>query len=181
MSWYGVDYIFTEYFFNLLDNFIVVDAYLNTTFNSILTRLSEILPFLVKYSIGYCHFYYQLGYGLVFYIYIYRRRKARKTNNWQSFYGNSILNWILFNISIFNKFVFNRNFAIYLKSKITKTFAVIFFWVNNVKKNGNVFSKISNLYSIIKQNVKLHKWTPLFKRTSYISFTTFLRRFTKRK
>jgi len=39
------------------------------------------LPYIIKTVIGYCHFYYQLGYGLVFYIYIYRRYRANKKSN----------------------------------------------------------------------------------------------------
>lgn len=176
-----MDYIFTEFFFNLLDNFISVSAHVNSAFEVVLTRLSEILPVLVRYSIGYCHFYYQLGYGLVFYIYLYRRRKAKKTNNWQSFYGNSILNWVIFNFSIFNKFIFNRNFIIYLKAKLTKTLAVVVFWLNNNQQQKNITTKTYNTLSVLFNTIKLQQWTPIFKRSSYISFVTLLKRFTKRK
>ncbi len=176
-----MDYIFTEFMFNFLNDYINVSNYVDSVFNTLLTSLSNSLPIIVRYSIGYCHFYYQLGYGLVFYIYIYRRRKAKKNNNWQTFYGNSILNWFLFNISIFNKFLFNRDFVAFLKAKLTKTFIVIFFWFNNSLKKNSILSKYIKIVAHVSSGLKLQTWTPIFKRSSYISFLTFLKRFTKRK
>jgi hypothetical protein len=176
-----VDYIFTEFFFNLLNTFISVNAHISSVFEAVLFWLSDFLPLLVKYTIGYCHFYYQLGYGLVVYIYLYRRRKAKKSNNWQSFYGNSTLNWVVFNLSIFNKFVFNRNFIIYLKAKLTKTLTVALFWLKNGYQYNTTIVKTFNVLNLLVKSSKLQQWTPLFKRTSYISFMTVLKRFTKRK
>ena len=178
---YGVDYIFTEFMFTFLNIYVNLNSHLESAFNVLLVWLSHSLPVLVRYSIGYCHFYYQLGYGLVFYIYIYRRRKAKKKSNWQTFYGNSILNWALFNTSIFNKFVFNRNFVSYLKAKLTKTISIFSFWFSsNFKKNTNAV-KFFKLLSYYSNSINLQIWAPIFKRSSYISFLTLLKRFTKRK
>lgn len=176
-----MDYIFTEFFFNFLNNFVSVETYVNSMFESFLIQLSDTLPVLVRYTIGYCHFYYQLGYGFVFYIYLYRRRKAKKNNNWQTFYGNSILNWAIFNFSIFNKFIFNRNFIVYLKAKVTKAFAVLVFWFKSSTTNNLFLTKLYNLSILFFKKMTLQQWTPIFKRTSYISFMTLLKRFTKRK
>jgi hypothetical protein len=174
-----VDYIFTEFFFNFISLYINLNTYVEFVFFSIFQLLNYYLPIFIKSLIGYCHFYYQLGYGLIFYIYIYRRRKAKKTKNWRSFYGNSIPNWFYFNISIFNKFLFNRNFILYLKSKITKHYTITLFWLNNLSNKDTILNKIKTLKKI--NLFKLYSWTPLFKKSSYISFLTLLKRFTKRK
>jgi len=149
--------------------------------NTLLDAVSTTTPYIVKYIIGYCHFYYQLGYGLIFYIYFFRRYKAKRANNWKSFYGNSILNWFLLNISIFNKFLFNRNFIVYTKNTIVKAFQVSKFLLNQQITKNITLNKISTTLVMLNRKYKLNNWTPLFKRSSYIWFTTFLKRFTKRK
>lgn len=143
--------------------------------------LSNTLPYIVKYLIGYCHFYYQLGYGLIFYIYFYRRHRAKKLNNWRSFYGNSITNWLLFNASVFNKYIFSRTYFIFFKASVTQAFTTIKFWLNNITISNISLRKFLLILKSFNTNYILYNWTPLFKRTSYISFSTFLKRFTKRK
>jgi hypothetical protein len=176
-----VDYIFTEYLVDILKTYTQINFLFENMLSFALTTISTTLPFVVKYLIGYCHFYYQLGYGLVFYIYFFRRYKAKKTKNWQTFYGNSILNWVIFNLSIFNKVVFTRNFLIYIKSKTLKSLQICVFLIKNMFNSSLMMSKLKKIVWFgINKNYN-HAWTPLFKRSSYISFTTFLKRFTKRK
>lgn len=76
-----MDYIFTEVFFESFKIYINIILLIELCIQTILALLSDILPIIVKYLIGYCHFFYQLGYGLIFYIYLYRRHKAKKTKN----------------------------------------------------------------------------------------------------
>jgi hypothetical protein len=165
----------------MLRLFTSVSIFFDNVFNFLLNALSVSLPYVIKYLIGYCHFYYQLGYGLIFYIYFFRRYRAKKVNNWKSFYGNSVLNWLLFNISIFNKFLFNRSFIIYIKTLIIKLIQVTQFAIQNSLSTNTYFNRSSHILFIIYKKINLYSWTPIFKRSSYIWFTTFLKRFTKRK
>jgi hypothetical protein len=75
---YGVDYIFTEIMIEFINTPFKL---INIFFSALLSTLSITLPHIVKNFIGYCHFYYQLGYGLVFYIYLFRRYRAKKNKN----------------------------------------------------------------------------------------------------
>lgn len=174
-------YIFTEYFFDFFKIYVEINVVITNIFIIGLFFIKSILPYIVKYLIGYCHFYYQLGYGLIFYIYIYRRYKAKKTNNWNSFYGDSILNWVLFNVAIFNKFLFNRHFLVYLKTLIVKSWLIINFWVDEYLLKSVYVTKIKYTRTLFKKKYNFYNWTPLFKRTSYIAFFSFLKRFSKRK
>ena len=174
-------YIFTEYFFGVFKVYVSIDALLTNYLKVSLALVSSILPYIVKYSIGYCHFYYQLGYGLVVYIYIYRRRVAKKASNSDSFYGDSMINWILFNLSVFNKLIFNRDFVMYIKTLIMKSYLILNFWIGGSLLNGSNVIKLKHFCRSIKKQNFLHNWTPLFKRTSYIAFFSFLKRFSKRK
>lgn len=154
---------------------------LNLIFEPIRSTCSHYLPLLIKMLIGYCHFFYQLGYGLVFYIYIYRRSKAKRSKNWSTFYGNSILNWFFLIISIFNKVIVGKNFLIHLKTKIYSTkkilqFVIISKFYKNITIKKTIFF-LKNLNTVFLFKI----WTPLFKRSSYIAFLVFLKRFTKRK
>jgi hypothetical protein len=178
---FEVGYIFTEYFFDFFKAYISINILLTDIISVGLVLISSMLPYLVKYLIGYCHFYYQLGYGLIFYIYIYRRRKAKKLNNWNSFYGDSISNWILFNLAIFNKFIFNRNLIVLLKTIAIKSYLIVNFWIFAFLSKSVRVTKTVNLYNSVKKQYLFYNWTPLFKRTSYISFLSFLKRFSKRK
>lgn len=172
-------YIFTEYFFDFFSMYLNITIWVNNVILFTLALISSVLPYAVKYVIGYCHFYYQLGYGLIFYIYIYRRRKAKKTNDWSSFYGESASNWVFFNISVFNKFVFSRAYVTLIKQLFITTYlSAQFMLVQFFKKSISTRTKLINF---VKKNLVLYNWTPLFKRTSYISFFTFLKRFSKRK
>lgn len=178
---YRVDYIFTEFFFDFFKFYISLVILFENIINFVFSLSNDILPRIVRALIGYCHFYYQLGYGLIFYIYFFRRYKAKKYNNWKTFYGNSFLNWAFFNLSIFNKFIFNRNFLIYLKTLLAKSYQIMLFLLN-LKNNSTFFS--TKLKYIIKYNFNKNiyiAWTPLFKRSSYILFLTALKRFNKRK
>lgn len=159
--------------------YLSINIWLNNVISFTLVFISSVLPYAVKYVIGYCHFYYQLGYGFIFYIYIYRRRKAKKSNNWSTFYGDSIANWVLFNISVFNKFLFSRMYITLIKQYIVKFFVTLnFVKTMQLQKSERNMTKFTNF---VRKNLILYNWTPLFKRTSYISFFTFLKRFSKRK
>jgi len=176
-----VDYIFTEFTVEIYKYYINLYAIMLTISYNITEVFSLILPFVVKSFIGYCHFYYQLGYGLVFYIYIFRRYKAKKNKNWKHFYGNSIINWLIFNFSIFNKFVLNKNYIIFIKTHLSSTIIIIKFLVDRLESITVFYKKVKKLHkSIFLTSIK-YVWTPVFKKSSYISFLTFLKRFGKRK
>lgn len=176
-----MDYIFTESFLDIIKFYTSVNIIVDNVFSSLLSVLGEIAPYFIRYTVGYCPFFYQISYGVAVYIYIYRRYRAKKLNNWKSFYGNSISNWLIFNLSIFNKFVFNRNFIIYVKNTLVKTIQVIKFLTTNYVIYSININKINALITHCRKQYLLFNWTPLFKRSSYIWFTTFLKRFTKRK
>lgn len=180
MRLYSVGYIFTEAFFDIFKSYIHLNVLINSIISIILSVTKNVLPYLVKNLIGYCNFYYQLGYGIIFYIYIFRRYKSKKYNNWNSFYGASISNWVLFNTALFNKFIFSVNFNLYVKTILTRSALIVFFWFDNFNKSAHVCKTRNVLNTFIQKNTN-YIWTPLFKRTSYIAFFTFLRRFTKRK
>jgi hypothetical protein len=175
---YGVDYIFTEIMIEFINTPFKL---INIFFSALLSTLSITLPHIVKNFIGYCHFYYQLGYGLVFYIYLFRRYRAKKNKNWKTFYGNSFTNWVIFVFSIFNKFFTDRKLFIYIKDQITTTLNIIYFLVISAPLKNNTFLKIKKLYKYLTKNSNSYTWTPLIKKSSYINFFTFLNRFTKRK
>lgn len=174
-------YIFTEYFYDFFKFYLDVNNALTTLIVAVLNYLSKTLPYLITYLIGYCHFYYQLGYGVLVVFYFYRRRQVKKAKNWNAFYKNSISNWVLFNISLFNKFIFNRNFIIYAWTILKKNALIIIFWFQNYNINSVFLTKLKITIMYCVNNVIMYSWTPLFKRTSYISFSTFLKRFIKRK
>lgn len=138
------------------------------------------LSLFVQKLIGYCHFFYQINYGFAFYIYFYRRYKAKKTKNWSTFYGNSVPNWLLLNVSIFNKLFFNRNFLLYVKTKVAKTIKIVLFLLHTETLRG-VIPKTTVRYKNAVSRYFNVIWTPIFKKSSYISFVTFLKRFSKRK
>lgn len=169
--------ISTELFIMFASTHFVLSNILTAWITHILLIFSKILPYFVKYLIGYCHFYYQLGYGLIFYIYFYRRYKARKTKNWKTFYGNSVTNWFLFNTSIFIKFIFTKKFAVYVYTLFTLTKKSFVFLcslsTSYLTTSKMKFKKLSKLI-----NFKLNFiWTPIFKKTSYISILNSLKRF----
>ena len=174
-------YIFTEYFFDFFKIYVNISILLTNIVLLILTLIIYISPYIVKYIIGYCHFYYQLGYGLIFYIYIYRRYNSKKYSDWSSFYGNSNSNWVLFNISVLNKFIFSINFITLIKTIITKSYVILKFWANEFIIDTAMFTKLKIVFNSNYNKIVLYNWTPLFKRTSYISFFSFLKRFSKRK
>ena len=85
-------YIFTEFFFDTFKSYVYLSLVLHNLVFLFSDLIVNVLPYVVKYLIGYCNFYYQLGYGVIFYIYFFRRHKAKKLKNWNSFYNDSISN-----------------------------------------------------------------------------------------
>lgn len=141
-----------------------------------------IYPYFVKYLIGYCHFYYQLGCGLIFYIYMFRRYKAKKTKNWKSFYGNSVSNWFLISVTFFKNSFFTKQFFLFIGQKILLYIKIINIWLiiffkDNI--NYKLFKTHTNKY--FNKRYIFSFWTPIFKKSSYINFYTFLNKFIKRK
>lgn len=181
MLYYGVDYIFTESLSELILIYVNITNVVGIGFSKLLITIATILPHVVKSLIGYCHFYYQLGYGLVFYIYVYRRYKAKKTKNWQSFYGRSVLNWIIFNFLLFNKLIVNRNFLIFLKTLCLRPIILIPIIITYADNLNLRLARFFKLLKVVVFSTSNYTWTPLFKRSSYITFLTALKRFTKRK
>lgn len=176
-----MDYIFTELFFDFLKTYIDIIFIIEMIFSNFFIVISILIPSFIKAVIGYCHFYYQLGYGLIFYIYIYRRYRSKKNKNWSTFYGNSVINWISFNLSIFNTTILNRAFLIFIVSEIKKVFIFLYFWFCLYTNNSKDFQKMKNIFLFLIKKTIVPTWTPLFKRSSYIAFVTVLKRFIKRK
>lgn len=152
--------------------------WINLTWPTILTPVT--LSYFIKYLIGYCHFYNQLGWGLVFYIYFFRRYKAKKTNNNSTFYGNSILNWVELNFIYLLRQTPPKNIIAFFKSKYSFVSAVIIFFFKNTYKGTINLFKLAQWYKALQKPSNV-SWTPVFKKTSYINILTFLKRFTKRK
>lgn len=176
-----MDYIFTDLTRDVIFIYLDFQFSVDCVMLKVLNYISQTVPTITKNLIGYCHFYYQLGYGLIFYIYIYRRYRAKKTKNWRSFYGNSISNWAFFNLSVFNKFMFNRNFIIYLKIKIFKSTKLLLLSLATTGQTSEIFYKFKSILQFYSRYIILHAWTPLFKRSSYIYFVSFVKRFIKKK
>ncbi len=174
-------YIYTEFTFEVLQYYLNLNNIVDKAFTYLYTILNSILPGLVKAVIGYCHFYYQLGYGLVFYIYFFRRHRSKKNKNWKSFYGNSVSNWVLFTLSIFNKVLTQKTIFSFLNNQLLSTSLVIKFLFGCLTNNNHFFFKIRKLCSYVIANIVKYIWTPLFKRSSYISFLSIIKRFNKRK
>lgn len=74
-------YIFTEYFFDIFKLYININYAITSGTTFCLIFLSDSLPFLAKYLVGYCNLYNQLGYGIICFVYLYRRHKAKKQKN----------------------------------------------------------------------------------------------------
>jgi hypothetical protein len=176
----GVGYIFSEFFFEYINIYCNILLSIEIISNIIINTIAMFLPYFVKYAIGYCNFYYQLGYGIIFYIYFFRRYKAKKKKI-TTFYGNSISNWILFNGVIFKNFLFKQPFVSYILThlKIGKnSFKYAF---STKLRNKQITHQFFNRIFVFFKNSFLYIWTPIFKKSSYISFVNLLKRFNKRK
>ncbi len=155
-------------------------SHLESIFSQVGNIILKPLPYIVRYLIGYCHFYYQLGYGLVFYIYIYRRRMYKK-KQLKSFYGNSVPNWILFNVSVFNKLFSSKGFWLFLKNQVSITITIIEFLILLFARRNHTLNRHHKNILFIYKKYARFSWTPVFKRTSYISVLNLLKRFRQKK
>lgn len=138
------------------------------------------LPFFIKYLIGYCNFYYQLGYGLIFYIYIFRKQRAKKKKT-KSFYGNSFLNWLITTSNWVKTQLFSRSFLALVKNNVYLYLEAINLKLVLNQNQNNTLTRLNKLRSVLFNQTLYVMWSPVFKRTSYINILSNLRRFFKKK
>jgi len=171
--------ILSVFLIELLQHLVLLESPFSFFVNGFAEFVKATAPYFIKYLIGYCHFYYQLGWGLGMYIYLYRRYRAKK--NWNNFYKNSTLNWFLLKYSFLSKLIFSKAAWAFIKTYISVFYEIIYLVVNHVYlytvlNNKHIRALLKN-----KSNNIYSFWTPVFKKSSYIGILNTLKRFISRK